>query len=348
MNSAERISTVIQGRRPDRVPVAAFVSGYSAYLCGMSLKDYYTDGTKCLEAQLLAKNRHGYDDMPTHGWVDWGGWEFGGEIHFPNSYLECAPHTSKPAVKNPPDVDRLPVPDPHSAGMFPDYMKFNRCCRQKSLPIKIRAGSVTSIVGSMLGKETLLRWFIKEPSAVRAAYDKAACFILAAADMIIEEFGTESCSAFISAPLDCNNLISPRLFDRFVAPVQKDIIQGLRMRGIKNFFLHLCGDHSLNLPIWNSMDLPERSVISIGEEMDLCRVAEAFDHRHVVGGNVPTSVLAFGSPYQVFTEARRCIDQAKDLPGGFILMPACSMPVQTSPHNVDALIGASMKSGRYE
>jgi uroporphyrinogen decarboxylase len=346
VNSVARLSAVLQGKRPDRVPVAAFVSGYAANLFGMSLKDFYTSGADCLRVQLDARRRHGYDDMPTHGWVDWGGWEFGGSIHIPDSYLECAPRTSVHPVNTPSDLDRLSVPDPRRAGMFPDYMEFNRRSREMGLSVKIRSGSVTSVVGSMLGLENLMRWLVKEPEAVKDAYRKAADFILAAADMMIGEFGADACQAFISAPLDCNNLMSPKLFGRFAAPVQKHVIESLRARGIKNFFVHLCGDHKLNLPIWNEIGLPDRSVMSIGE-MDLVQVAEAFNHRQVLGGNVSTSVLAMGTAQEVFEQAKKCIQEAKDLPGGFILMPACSMPVLTPPANVDAMISAAREYGRY-
>ena len=85
-------------------------------------------------------------------------------------------------------------------------------------------------------------------------------------------------------------------------------------------------------------------MVSIGE-MDLVKVAEAFDHRHIIGGNISTTLLAKGSAGEVYEESRKCIEVGRTLPGGFILMPACSLPLVTPPLNVHAMVEASRTLG---
>jgi uroporphyrinogen decarboxylase len=82
--------------------------------------------------------------------------------------------------------------------------------------------------------------------------------------------------------------------------------------------------------------------------MDVARVAEAFKHRHSLAGNVPTNTLAIGTFDEVYDQAKGCLERYRDLPGGYILMPACELPLLTPPVNVYALLKAARDHGRYE
>lgn len=283
---------------------------------------------------------HGYQDAPSYGWADWGGWEFGGRVRWPESYLEGAPTTAVSPVTAPGDLDRLPLPDPQRAGAWPLLRSFNRELMAAGLPIKIRAGSPTSVVAGMVGKERLLRWFLREPAAVEKAYALAVDHTLAAAAAMVLEFGNRA-SASISAPLDANTLISPDIFARFVAPALNRIVIGLAALGITSFKVHICGDHRLNLPLWASLPWPEGTFFSIGSELSLTGVAELFGHRFMIGGNLATDILAGGTHEEVHRAAWACLEEGGRLPGGFALMPACEMPVTAPPLNVAAMVNAA-------
>jgi uroporphyrinogen decarboxylase len=86
--------------------------------------------------------------------------------------------------------------------------------------------------------------------------------------------------------------------------------------------------------------------VSVGEDADLIEVAEAFGHQHVTAGNVSTALLAHGKPDEITEACRSCIRRYGDLPAGFILMPACDMPVMTPLPNVDAMVEAARRFGR--
>ena len=347
MTIPERLAAVAEGRKPDRVPVSPFVLSYAAWIAGIPLSKLYVDQELSVKTQLQAADLHGYDAFPRFGWGDWGAWEFGGRIKFPDSYLESAPRTESSPITKPGDVDKLEVPDPAAAGSFPLLMEFNRITAKLGYSPKIMGGSVTNVVSSLLGRENLLRWYFKEPAAVHLAYDKAAELIIRGADMVLREFGGRGSFSY-GAPLDSNDLISPRIFETFAWPRLERIHKAMLDRGIKRFSLHLCGDHNKNLEAWTALPMPDRSSISIGDSMDLETVAEAFHHRHILGGNVSTTTLALGGYADVLAEARRCIEKGRNLPGGFMLMPACEMPVMAPPLNVHALLVAAREYGGYD
>lgn len=331
------------------IQVFGYVNGYAAKIYGHSLKEHMTNIPASIRAQLLAKDMHGYADNPSYGWADWGGWEFGGEIRWPKSYEDMAPSTLRNPVQKPSDVDLLPEPDPKTAGSLPLLWQFNRELVKLGMTPKTRAGSVTSIVAGMIGLERLMRWYFREPEAVRAAYDKAARFLIRTAKATVAEFGP-GISASFSAPWDANTLISPKIFEKFVAPQNERIITSLVGLGIKSMRVHLCGDHLGNLPAWTSLPWPQDTIISIGDEMDIVSTAEAFGHRFRICGNVSTTLLTVGRYEDVYDTAWKCLERGKDLPAGFALMPACEMPTLAPPLNVHALVNScrdfNRKSGR--
>lgn len=345
--SAQRLAAVREGRKPDRVPFLGFVNAYAAWISNVPLDVHYAHPEIAVRNQILTADLHGYDFAPAFGWADWGAWEFGGRLQYPQSYRESAPYTLESPVATPSDVEKIQVPDVRNIGCFPTLMQFNRICRDLGFGAKIMGGSVTNVVAAMVGKQNLLRWYHKEKEALHLAFDKAAELIIRGADLVIEEFGTETSFGY-GSPLESNNLISPEVFETFAWPRLKKIHQTMLNRGISRFGVHICGNHRKNLPLWAALPWPDRSTISVGAEMDLAHVAEAFDHRHIVAGNVSTSTLAGGTYQEVLDETRRRIEIGKTLPGGFILMPACEMPVLTPPVNVHALVAAVREYGRYE
>lgn len=346
MTSFERLEALIARQPLDQVPVSPFVKGYAAKVCGLSLETFYTDMEACVKAQILAQQLHRYDLSLSFGWGDWGGWEFGGKIRFPASDTEGAPRTARHPVESPSDLDRLQVPDVETAGWYPLLIRFNEIITRLGFSAKIPAGSVSNVVAGMVGVDRLLRWYLREPEAVRVAYHKAEELILRGADMVLARFGPR-CTASYGAPLEANNLISPSIFEKFIWPSLERIHMGLMGRGVKHLSVHLCGDHRGNLKAWAALPYPQRSIISIGSRMSIQEVADAFGPDHIIAGNVSTTILAFGTYEHVLNEARRCIEVGKYLPGGFILMPACEMPVLTPPINVHALVVAAQIYGRY-
>ena len=135
-----QVITTVPKVKPGRIPVSGFVGAYAAKLAGIPLETFYTDIDTCLRVQQLARDLHGYDEGFHYGWADWGAWEFGGTIHLPQSYKESSPRTATHIVQKPTDVDRLAVPDPETAGMYPLLMEFNRRIVAMGHPAKSRAG----------------------------------------------------------------------------------------------------------------------------------------------------------------------------------------------------------------
>jgi len=347
MTSKERLMNLVQKKPIDRVPVIPFSKGYSAKIAGMSRGEFYRYPEKAILADKKLKERHpGLDGGPSYGWADYAGWDFGGEIRFPFNDESQTPQIIKTPVQSPEDADKLTVPDPRQSGIMPLVYEFSRLLREAGGRAMIYLVSPGNCAASIIGKKEMLKWIIRHPDKLHIILRKATDYLIATTDWMVAEFGAENCDVYLGYPIESNLLISPQHFKEFFHPYIKELHEHLLRVGIKRCIEHICGNHRGNLPYWEDIPIPPRSIISIGE-MSIREVADFFGPEQIIAGNISTQILSAGTPEEVKAECRRCIEEGKDLPGGFILMPACNLPAVTPPENVDAILEAAREYGAY-
>lgn len=338
MSPARRMALVISGKRPDRIPFSPAALGFAAVTAGIGLGDFYKNPDQAFSAGLHLMRAYPWmNTKPGYGWADRGAWEFGGKILWPYGKHHAAPSTLQPVVTDPGQIEHLPDPDPVTAGMNHLVARFNALSRDMGFPASLPGGTPTTLTAAVLGVNTLLRWMISHPHAVHAMQRKATDFILASAKLTFEKYGGENCSVYSGVPVESNQLISETLFQSFCKPYIQEIFSFYREQGLGSALVHLCGDHRRNLPHWTEIPLPPRTIFSIGTEMDIEETGRVLGPDFIVGGNLESGILQGGSFDEVYRETRRCIEQGKDLPGGFVLMPACEFPPYTPRENIRAL-----------
>ena len=126
LTRAERLNALLEGRPLDRVPFFSFALGFCARNVGSHVADIYRDPEKSFQAQEWTREQYGYDSDPFYGYASYGGWEFGGEINYPDGEFEQAPSHGRFAVEVEGDVDKLSLPDVRTAGMLPLAMTFSQ------------------------------------------------------------------------------------------------------------------------------------------------------------------------------------------------------------------------------
>ncbi|MBS3909993.1 MAG: uroporphyrinogen decarboxylase family protein [Actinobacteria bacterium] len=348
LTSSERMKALVSKKELDRVPVNPMASVYTALRAGISVREFYLEPEKALRAQELSIEIHKYDGTPSYSIPDWSGWDFGGEFAFHSSPLHALPFLAKRAAQSADDVKRLKLPDPKIAPGAGRMLVFARLARARGYTVSIYGGSPMGIAGSIVGPEVLLRWFYKEPEMIHKLLRLSTDYLLLVADLFIDEFGAENCSAFCTYPLEGHAVVSPKIFENFSLPYVIEMHEQLIGKGVKKWLIHLCGEHFHNLMHWKKIPLVSRSVFTIGHEMDIEKTAEFFGEDYIIGGNVSTTLLQLGSADEVFEECGQIIDKMKYHSGGFILTPACALPPKTPPENVQAMVDAARMFGRYD
>lgn len=347
MQPRERFLALIAGQSIDRVPFIPSSTGFSGRVFGIDRGELYRNPEKAFAAGLNLMKRYPWMNVrPTYGWADRGAWEFGGNVVWPDGNRYPAP-CSVPAVRKPEEVDSLPDPDPAIAGMNPLVARFNAVSRAHGFPASLPGGTPTTLSAGIVGRAKFLGWLIKYPEAVHRLQRKATDFIIRTAELTIKKYGAQNCSLFCAVPMESNQLISAPMFESFAKPYIQEILDYYASQGLKNVVVHLCGDHTANLVHWRDMPLPPRTIFSIGHEMDLTRTGEFIGKHHILAGNINNGILHKGTPEEVMEETRRCLEEGKRHPGGYILMPACEFPPDTPFENVEALAEALLRDGYY-
>lgn len=348
MTPRERLMGLVAGTSIDRVPFNPFSLGFSARLCGIDRGEFYRNPEKAFAAGLhLMETYPWMAARPAYGWADRGAWEFGGDIIWPDDNRFAAPQSAGPLIRDPAEVDSLPDPDPETAGMNPLVARFNALSRQHGFPASLPGGTPTSLSSAIVGTTDFLKWFIRYPEAAHKLQRKVTDFLLRSADLTLGRYGGENCSVQCSVPVESNQLISAQAFERFAKPYIAEILAHYIAAGVRTIVVHLCGDHTANLPHFVAVRFPPRTVFSVGHEMDLEKTGQGLGKDYILAGNIDTGVLQAGSPEQVFEETRRCLQIGMNHSGGFMLMPACELPPDTPIANVEAVAGALHTYGYY-
>ena len=270
MSPAERMQALVQGRTPDRAPFSPFGIGFAARLAGIDRGEFYRSPETAFRCGLeVAKTYTWMNSRPTYGWADRGIWEFGGRIVWPDGNRYAAPLGEAPLISSPEQVDDLPDPDPATAGMNPLLDRFNRLARDNGFPASLPGGTPTAMASAIAGRQNFLRWMIRSPEAVHRLQAKVTSFIMRTAQRTMDRYGPENCGGMVAVPLESNQIMSEKMFARFCKPYIAQILDFYVSSGVKSLMVHLCGDHTFNLPHWKDLPLPPRTVYSVGHEMDL-------------------------------------------------------------------------------
>lgn len=134
-----------------------------------------------------------------------------------------------------------------------------------------------------------------------------------------------------------SNMISPRLWERFVWPYFERAVHEVTNSGLIAI-LHLDSDWTRDLAYFKA--LPEgKCILATDGQTDLFRAKEILGDRLCLMGDVPAAMLAFGTPAEVFQYSSKLIRQLG--PSGFILHSGCDIPIDAKLENVQAMVAAA-------
>jgi uroporphyrinogen decarboxylase len=348
MSEKERLEALLKRKSIDRVPFWLGAISFSAATVGYSKISMYDDPQKSFEAISRTCEMYGGCQYMFFFGGAFPAREFGGEVEMPTSEYAMAVALSRPAVESKEDAWKLELPDVRTAGVIPLVMSFAELQKKHDWPITFPCGSILSALGFITGVERMCRWLIKEPELVHRLCRLVADFHIAIAEHWVATFGhPERMIPFAGAPTEANQIISPKQFEKYCLPYQKEVNEKILSMGVKSIFVHLCGEQNLNLPYWAQIPMGDPGLVSFGHEVDLDKASEYFPDDIIIG-NVEPAIIQTGTPKEVYELSKRCIDKGKKHPAGFVLAPGCELPLNSPPYNVWIMRKAINDFGWYD
>jgi uroporphyrinogen decarboxylase len=354
VTEAERVEALLQHKRPDRVAVWPFgsASGFAATCAGISMAEIYNSPLKALDVQRKASRDFGWAIVPMLGYASFGGWEFGGDIKWPDSEFSQAPLLTRHAVQNEEDAWKLKRPDVTTAGIIPLQLEFYRLAlleKPDNEPFSFIAfiGGPFTAVTNICGMNTLARWLVKKPAVVHHLLRLATDFEIELTKYLAALFGTERALPFCGEASTDNRLISPKIFAELALPYNLELHQHILAQGFKHVLCHICGEQNANLSHWSKVPMGDPGIVSIGHEIPLIKAAEYFPH-DIIMGNLEPVIIQEKTVDEVYQRAKKVLDEGLKLTSGFIFSPGCGIPPHSPAANVMAMTRAVNDSGWYK
>jgi len=139
------------------------------------------------------------------------------------------------------------------------------------------------------------------------------------------------------------DVCSPTVYRTLAWPADRRLAQRLAADGIR-LACHICGDAT---PILADMVATGAAVLELDYKCDLAAVkASTAGQTTILGVIDPSGIVARGTPEAVDEAAREEVTVLAP-GGGLILGPGCALPPETPAENIEALVAAAQRWGRY-
>ena len=347
MTKNERWLALLNKQPMDRVPFYAFAMGFSTVNAGYTIVDLYNDPKKNFDAMTKTANKFGLQEIPWLGYAAWGAWEFGGDVKWPSGEFAQAPSIERHPVITEEDGWNLQLPDVKTAGINPLEMEEAKLvAASDELFAQPSFGSFT-IAANMVGVDKFCKWLMKKPDLAHRMLRLATDFNIDKAHWFVDTLGADHLLPWTFDTVAANQIISPKQFEEFCLPYQKEVHQTLLDLGIKHMMTHICGEQNENLKYWQQIPFGDPGILSFGHEVDLADLYDVFP-QHIMMGNVEPAIILTGTPEQVYDATRVCIEKGMKHPGGYMLGAGCEFPPGAPEENMWAMVQALSDFGWYE
>lgn len=322
MTSKERSLAVMQGKKPDRAPIAPLMMFFAADRVNMPYKRFVLEADALVEAQLNLYENYHMDVITVCSDAFRVSADMGAQMDYPENQT---PHLVNPLVQTEADFKALKKPD-----IF-----------KKGSRMRDRLDAVEKLKKTVGDKAMIMGW-IEMPFAEACDWCGVSNFM----EMLYEEpelahdilnYITDIEIEFALAQIEAGapiigcgdaaaSLISPPMFDEFALPYEIRVNEAIRKAGGMTE-LHICGDTTQKM---QAMAANGSDMYTIDHMVDFEKACQVYgDAGKIVKANVnPVTHLMQATPQQAADAAKECIRIAGDIP--FMLSAGCEIPAATS------------------
>jgi len=328
MKSRERILAHLGGGPVDHLPCMPITMMFATDLIGQPYGKYAADHRVLVEAQLRVAEAFGIDHVscisdPAREAADCGAVVQFYDNQPPAIVEDQARLTEKTGLAG------LRVPDPLGGGRMHDRVKAAALFKEKVRGERLIEGWIEgpcAEAADLRGINNLMLDFYDDPKFVRDLFE------------FIVELELRFARAQIEAGIDlmgvgdaAASLVGPRIYEEFVWPYEKKMVEGLHALGTK-VRLHICGN---TRSILAGMGKLGCEIVDLDYPSPLRDGRAAMGPHQLLLGNVnPVKVLQDGTPASVAEALAECHRQAGPR---YIVGAGCEVPRETAHDNLHAL-----------
>jgi MtaA/CmuA family methyltransferase len=336
MASRQRVFAHLHGRPVDRLPVMPITMQFAAAQIGARYGEYSTNYRVLVEGQIRTAETFGFDYVNTMSDPAREAVDCGAAIQFfddqPAALVEDQALLANKTTLNP-----LKIPDPLNGGRMHNGIRAIALFKERIGQEKIIEGWVEgprAEAADLRGINTLMLDFYDDPAFVRDLFD----FVV---EMELR-FGRAQVAAgadIVGVGDAAASLIGPHLYEEFVWPYEKRLVEGLQALGAA-VRLHICGNTRFCL---KGMAALGCEIVDLDSLSPISEARAAMGPDQILLGNInPVSVLRDGDAASVSSAILDCHRQAGD---PYIVGAGCEVHRDTPAENLQALAEYARKRG---
>ncbi len=338
MNSYERIMAVLNGQKPDRIPVFPLVREWCVRQAGFKAYEAILDASKYAYSQYLCLKEFGYDMVRDLGGIHCESEAMGSKLKFPEDAFPSVVDFAIQDYKK--DLPKLKIPDPNKDGRMPVVLEGIHRLKEKckgEVPVLGYLQAPFRHASMLRGPEKILTDIYKTPKYVKDLLELCVytqitwgkALIQAGADVL-----------FISDPMSSSDMISSKIWMTFAQPYTTKVVSEIKKLGVK-MIMHICGDTTDRL---EGMVATGVDCLSLDSKVNMSEARNVLGDNICLMGNLdPTSILVFGTPEDVEKESNHLMTSGPGKKGNYILSSGCTVPINAPPENIHAMVKAAKK-----
>lgn len=341
MNSMERLTAVMTGQIPDRVPIMGNLLEQGAKELGLSIKAYYTKGEYVAEGQLKLREKYGYDNL--------SGFFYGGREA---EMLGCRhiiftdigpPNVGHLIIKDYKDIENLEVPDDISA--LPAFEELATCIKllKREAGGKVPVGSAVissfSLPAVLMGIDKWLDLLLNGPASLRKELlEKCSDFCIRLI-RALRDAGADGVS--YSNPVGSADFIS---LDQFKELSLEWIIRDIRSAGPEGI-TYFNGGGRINPMLESVIEHTGILVYYINPLDDIIEAKKIIGDRGISSGVINDIPLIDWDRDTIYSRVKTIMQAGAA--GGRFIFGTLVMPYLIPEANIHHLFDAARKYGAY-
>jgi MtaA/CmuA family methyltransferase len=328
MNGRERILAMIEGGPVDHLPLMPITMMFAADHLGVKYGPYAVDYRVMVEAQIATARDYDFDYVSGISDPAREATDCGADIQFFDDQPPAV-NEGNALLTDKSVLDKLDIPDPLGGGRMHDRVRGVALFKERVGGEKLIEGWVEgpcAEAADLRGINTLMLDFYDDPGFVRKLLDftleMGLRFARAQADAGAELMGVGDAAA---------SLIGPQLYDEFIWPYEKKLVDGLHAMGLQ-VRLHICGNTSRILEGIGRLGC---EIVDLDFMVSVADARRAMGPEQVLLGNLdPVRVVRDGTPESIMAAVAECHRQAGSR---YIVGAGCEVPRTVTRENLWAL-----------
>ncbi|MBE3070327.1 MAG: uroporphyrinogen decarboxylase family protein [Planctomycetes bacterium] len=328
MNARERVLAMMRGEAVDRLPLMPITMMFAADQAGVPYGRYVSDHRVLADAQCRTAERFDLDYVSCISDPAREAADLGAAVRFFDDQPPAIDE-SRALLSDRATLATLRVPDPTAGGRMLDRIRAAALLKDRvggSLIIEGWVEGPCAEGADLRGLNTLMYDFYDDPTFVRGLFGFTVEMELAFARAQIDA-GAD----LIGVGDAASSLVGPHIYNEFVWPFQKQLIDGIRAMG-RPVRLHICGDTRLNL---EAMGRLGADIVDLDYPVPLADARAKMGPRQVLLGNLhPVQAIRDGTPASIRDALVACL---RDAGPRYIAGAGCEIPRGTPDANLRAM-----------